>query len=325
MRLYITTVLFLASLSLILESSHGGRCESEAQNVKNTFKDKLGVDVGTAMFEAYCNRKGRTPIAPRRTRPPVGGMENPEEEGEGLKKADALNMKGKTTSRRMQTSGKKGSGKKGGIINPVNPGFCPNWAPTPDQIARAVPIDASGKKGGASPGPVEEELLVVFDIDGFGDFTIPGVVTFPLPPIEDNFFTATTGPFRPPLSYFYESTLSFDGERVGLLYVSCLIDNPISRDSGICTVSIQFVNPLPDPAIAPYGNPEYTGVVSATGRIFIATLLSNDLFFPLDAILPLAQGRGLCGLESVVAVEMDSVTETLALVFTPTINPIVLV
>uniref|UniRef100_A0A7S2EC40 Uncharacterized protein n=1 Tax=Ditylum brightwellii TaxID=49249 RepID=A0A7S2EC40_9STRA len=324
MRFYTTTALFLATLSLILESSHGGRCESEAQNVKNTFKDKLGVDVGTAMFEAYCNRKGRTPTAPRRTRPTVGGMENPEEEGKGLKKADALNMKGKTTSRRMQTSGKKGSGKKGGIINPVNPDFCPNWAPTPDRIARAVPIDASGKKGGASPGPVEEELLVVFDIDGFGIFTDFGF-PIPLDPIEENFFTATTGPFEPPLSYFYESALSFDGERVGLLFVSCLIDNPISRDSGICTVSIQFVNPLPDPAIPPYGDLEYTGVVSATGRIFIATLIAPGLFFPLDAILPLAQGRGLCGLESVVAVEMDSVTETLALVFTPAINPIVLV
>mmetsp|Transcript_30115 Transcript_30115/g.43980 ORF Transcript_30115/g.43980 Transcript_30115/m.43980 type:complete len:336 (+) Transcript_30115:68-1075(+) len=324
MRFYATTVLAFASLSLLLECSHGQRCKGHILRTQKKIAETLGMHLDASVYEAYC----MSGFDQNRTLSALNSASVDTSGNTGGGARARRKMHASRGSRKMQASaGKKVSGKsagkkmsggsggsrnaKGGGAGSTNPDFCPPWAPTPDRIAAAQGIATSGKKGGGSPFPSGEEIRVPFNVSEF---------TFDVSEIS-NAEIFRTDNFR---FFIYEAFLTFDGDLTALISVAC--QDPFLIQS--CTADMVLFN-IPNPPGFPEADPVFTGLVSATGP---ALLEDPDEPFnpttriqPFNAIFPLAGGRGLCGLEAVLALELNAggpFSEPVTLIFSPAVNEI---
>jgi len=344
----------LALLILIPESSHG----QYTRQITHIIANSLGIPddlVSTEDYRRYDelkNKNGHQVLLDQMINI-TDDMINETEDGEaevdlnGLSSGRSREDAGRRTRRRLPTTaaGKKGSmmgdmGKKGpgGKKGMKGCDICPEWSPA-RVMERAKKAkkesEIAGKKGSgsASPGGSSKKRRLNNDKNecccdkdekdcccdsGKKGGGKKGDAAPPELKVELNLTTTFVNDEythqTPNLSYTYNGVLDFGGNMTGLVRMATTVDDS-SCAGGVTTTEILiFDDNCGD------GNITFNGLITAVGYAYIDFEIDAP-GYPIDALM-LAEGRGLCGLEDIKAVEFNSVTESVILTFTPAVNPL---
>jgi len=210
-----------------------------------------------------------------------------------LRSNRGLEKESKKRKRRMvSTAGKKGDSSDAEQSSEWD--ICPAWAPPPPEppVKKDEEEDKKrwrklgyGKKG--------TEVKVEFNLETTD--------------INNRYEEGTSN-----LSYTYDGLLKFGGTMTGYLRSACIIDD-FFRNGGMCMIDLLVFDEDAG------GNYTFNGIISSTGWVYID--FSDTVQFPLDGVL-VADGRGMCGLDHIKSIEINSARESVTLTYTPATDPI---